>query len=131
MSKRNYFSILVLFSVALFVSGCALAVRDPTPAEQTAADYGIAPENPKEQAMAYLKDTLKDPMSAVVEWQGLCLKGWWRWSQDLSNPLFIPKIFFGWKITAKVNAKNSMGAYTGFSTYTFCFRDGKLLHVFT
>ena len=129
MKPQGFFSILSIF-LAVFVSGCALAVRNPTPEEAKNADYGPPPENPKEQALAWLKDYLKDPMSAVVEWQGECEEGWWKWSPDLTNPLFIPKIHYGWKLVAKVNAKNSMGAYTGFTTYTFCFEGGKILHVF-
>lgn len=120
----------IVFMLAL--SGCALAVRNPTQADLATADYGIEPENPKEQALEYLENTLFDSMSAVVKWESdECSKGWWRWSEDLSNPLFIPKIYYGWQISAKVNAKNRMGAYVGFTNYTFCFRDGKLLHIIT
>ena len=105
--------------------------KDPTLAELDQADYGVAPENPKEQALAHLKETLFDPMSAVVEWQGECVKGWWRWfkDKDPSKSHYIEVIYFGWTLVAKINAKNRMGGYVGFKTNTFCFRDGKLLRV--
>jgi hypothetical protein len=88
--------------------------------------------------MARLKIMLPDPMSAVVEWQGECVKSWWLWpptnSSRMYKPLFplIPeaqKVCFGWSIDANVNAKNLLGGYVGFRLYTFCFRDGKLDYV--
>jgi hypothetical protein len=126
---KKVFTLAVLCAFGL--GGCALAVKDPTLAELDAADYGMAPENPQDQAMAYLKETLFDPMSAVVEWQDECVKGWWRWYEIPGNLFSSSKLYFGWKLNAKVNAKNRMGGYVGFKIYTFCFRDGKLLHVFT
>lgn len=122
-------SILLVIFYALILAGCALAVKDPTSTELEAADYGIAPENPQEQALAYLKDTLFDPISAQVEWQSECAKGWWQVYDIPGNLFSMSKRYFGWKLSAKVNAKNRMGGYVGFKTYIFCFRDGKLTHI--
>jgi hypothetical protein len=114
--------IMILLVVVAFAA-CGL-IPPPTLEEQAKADYGIAPENPKEQVAEYLKTALFDPMTAVIEWQGDCVKGWW-WVLDNFR---VPHATYGWKLTAKINAKNRMGGYVGFSNYTFCFRDGKLTH---
>jgi len=114
----------------LTVGGCAFSTKHPTVEEINSANYGAAPENPKEQAMAYIQETFFDPMSAVVEWQGECEKGWWRVIESASM-LVPPKVYFGWKIKAKVNAKNRMGGYVGFKDMEFCFQDGKLVKVFS
>jgi hypothetical protein len=127
VGKMKKLMVLVVLCVLAF-GGCALTTKEPTVAELAAANYGIAPENPKELAMAHLKNTLFDSMSAVVEWQGECVKGWWQlWESE--SLLVPPKTYFGWTFVAKINAKNRMGGYVGFQNYKFCFRDGKLVHV--
>ena len=115
--------IFVLVLVVVAFGACGL-IPPPTVDELAKADYGPAPDNPTEQALDYLKTVLFDPMSAQIEWQGKCEKGWW-WVLDQFQ---IPHATYGWKLTAKINAKNRMGGYVGFSQYTFCFRDGKLTH---
>jgi hypothetical protein len=128
--------LLVLGVLCVLVfGGCYMTLaKPPTLAETNSADCGVAPENPKEQALARLKIMLPDPMSAVVEWQGECVKSWWFWPPPnytayVYNIPEAQKVVFGWSIDANVNAKNLLGGYVGFRLYTFCFRDGNLLNV--
>lgn len=123
----------------LVFGGCVSDIKlapPPTSAEIDAADYGVAPENPKEQVLAKLKIILPDPMSAVVEWQGECVKSWWLYPP--TGTTYLPgfrtppppqEVRFGWSIKANINAKNLLGGYVGFRLYTFYFRDGKLEYV--
>jgi hypothetical protein len=39
------------------------------------------------------------------------------------------QVIAGYQVTVQVNAKNSYGAYSGFSTYYFLFRDNKMINV--
>jgi hypothetical protein len=50
----------------------------------------------------------------------------WHSSRDSANP---KKICFGWLLQAKVYLKDINGIDAGFSRYTFCFQDGKLIEV--
>jgi hypothetical protein len=100
----------------------------PTKADLTAADYGVAPENPKEQATAFFRNHLNTARSDLaVEFEGECYKGWWRCSsQDSANP---KEFCFGWKLEAKATVKDTGGRPGDIRPYTFCFRDGKLIDV--
>jgi len=113
--------------LVLVFGGCASVAKLPTKAELAAADYGVAPENPKEQAIAYLRNHLNSaPSDLGVEFEGECYKGWWRSSLDSANP---NKIYFGWKLQAKASVKDTGGLFGDSRSYTFCFRDGKLIDV--
>jgi hypothetical protein len=128
--KNNCMKILIGLGVLciLVLGGCALWVNSPTKAELAAADYGVEPENPKEQAIAYINKPF-DPAfrDKAVQFEGKCYKGWWRSSRDSANP---KNLCFGWLLRAEVSLKQTNGINPpGFSRYTFFFQNGKLTEV--
>jgi hypothetical protein len=68
-----------------------------------------------------LHDTLKDPMSAVV--------GFSEPVRDtrLTQPFNAQSLHSCWRVDVNVNAKNSFGAYIGFSKYQFWFYNNQLI----
>jgi hypothetical protein len=71
--------------------------------------------------MATLHDTLKDPMSAVVEFSEPVRH------MRLLQPFNGASLHACWRGDVNVNAKNSFGAYVGFSKYQFWFYNNKLI----
>ena len=71
--------------------------------------------------MATLHDTLKDPMSAVVEFSEPVR------DMRLLQPFNGASLHACWRVDANVKAKNSFGAYVGFSKYQFWFYNNKLI----
>jgi len=109
--------------VALAIlGGCAVY---PTAEEQAAADYGPEPDwyTCRAAIRILIQGVLKDPGSAEFRWYGF-ERAWWG-----SRGLFGPGITYGWRMAVDVNAKNSFGAYTGYETWWFYFRDGKIADI--
>lgn len=101
---------LMLFIAAL--GGCASAFDKPSPN----ADFGAAPVRYEQSIPEALSLALKDPDSAKYKFlppvkgyqnNGLVYGGRVTW--------------MGYMVLALVNAKNSMGGYTGYESYTFYF----------
>ena len=99
------------FFLSLALAGCAATVK---PINQVK----YWPKPTKEEAMTkikgYLKNTLIDPYSAVVE------------CSDVSNEAWIWKgvgvdTDYGYLVICQVNAKNRLGGYVGAKRYVFRF----------
>ena len=124
MTLKN---ILVLFSimfVVLMTAGCAIPFRGgPSQEDLAKADYGPPPTDYEKQIQKWMNDNLKDPFSAKMEEMSLPEKSWWG---NLGALLTPREINYGWRVTAKINAKNSFGAYIGWKKYYFYFRGGEI-----
>ena len=92
---------------------CATLSGTPSDTLIASADYGPAPISPGAAIRDYFKDKLYDPFSAQYEISAP--KKGWR-SSTLTSPIF------GWRVVAKVNAKNRFGGYVGQHIYMFIFR---------
>lgn len=77
--------------------------------------------DPKTVIKTQLRYVLKDAMSAQYDFAPP-RKGWM-----LRFDFHAPKYQFGYLVEVEVNAKNSFGAYEGFSKYAFLFRDNQLI----
>lgn len=80
----------------------------PSYNEIEAANYGKLPNNYQEMIKDYLAIFLKDPYTAVYEFNHKPIKGY---IQDLEIRKGRP--LFGWLVNFNYNAKNSYGAYVG------------------
>lgn len=89
------------------------------------ADYGspITQTQAEQLAKSWLDGTLKDPYSAVEQWQPV-QKGIVTTSL-LDGHKELP----GYIMDGMVNAKNSYGGYVGARAYRFLFRDGSIERV--
>jgi hypothetical protein len=94
----------LLALVSLLLVSCA---RAPTPEQIASADYGPEPQDPQSIAEEWVKGQLVDPYSAHFT-HGPLVKGY---THIFSN------IAYGWIECGWVNAKNSMGGYTGMEPY--------------
>ena len=106
-------SILVF---ALVLSGCATYEPAPTEYQLQNAYYG---ERPTQEEVKTMIDqlghaTLKDPFSAQYTYQPP-RKAWTYYQY---------KVWYGYAIEYKVNAKNSWGAYGGFEPRQFIYNNG-------
>jgi hypothetical protein len=70
----------------------------------------------------WFHDQLKDPFSAQYEFE-LPRKGYAQAPEGT-------KLLVGYKVIARVNAKNSYGNYVGFKPYLFIFRNNAIIYVF-
>jgi hypothetical protein len=111
-------------TLALLLLGCESSPFGFTPAQLNALrSEPIAPLTVDYKAivMANLHDTLKDPMSAVVEFSEPVR------DMRLLQPFNGASLHACWRVDVNVNAKNSFGAYVGFSKYQFWFYNDKLI----
>jgi hypothetical protein len=109
---------------ALLNAGCeTLNVIAPSPRELAAADCGPEPIAAEEQIRDWLRYRLKDYDSVRLEVESP-KKGY---STRLTPDR---QLFLGWDVVARVNAKNSFGAYAGWTTYHFFFRTGYIAAVY-
>jgi hypothetical protein len=110
----------LLAPVILALAACQSG--PPTADELSRADYGtpIAQEEAEAKATDWLGTVLKDPDSLRAEWEPI-EKGWQR---DFGGDLY-----FGYRLAASINARNSFGGYVGAQPYVFMFFNGALAHV--
>ena len=113
-----------LLAAAIAAASLTACVTAPTASEAVAADYGqpIAQADAEAKAQAYILARLKDPDSAKFTWQPI-VKGWREGSG--SKP-----VIYGYRLDGTVNAKNSLGGYTGGKAYSALFRDGQIVTVY-
>lgn len=105
-----------LYAIFLVMVGC---VKAPTTMEVNNADYGTYPTNYEEVIKAYLGNVLKDPYSAKVEFVKGPSTGWYA--------QFNGSKFFGYRVCAEINAKNSYGAYSGKNTHYFMINNERVI----
>lgn len=98
------------------LSGCA---TPPTAQELARLDYGPYPDNYEQIVRAYFDRNLKDPSSLQLR-DGIPAptQAWSKFMGDLKA---------GYKICVTYNAKNSYGAYTGYSTEYFLIKNGEII----
>jgi hypothetical protein len=102
--------------LAFTLSGCAGL---PSQEEAARADYGSYPSSYESVVKKYFEYTLKDPDS--VQYRGITSpKKWW-----LGNRIDGAK--YGYLVCATSNAKNSFGAYTGYSTDALLIRNDTVI----
>jgi hypothetical protein len=105
-----------LLLTLMLLAGCA---SRPKP-DFTTADYGPYGEADKAIISAWVKDRLKDPDSAKIEFR------------DEPGHVAIRKagtqewIYYG-RVKVWVNAKNSYGGYVGRQPYWVWYREGKIV----
>lgn len=109
---------ICFFCASALLAGCATL----SPEKLASADCGPYPENYEEIIRGWMQEALKDPYSAHLE-AGKPAKGAFERGLAAGGGYV-----FGWKVYAKINAKNSYGGYTGNRTYYILIRDGKVFH---
>lgn len=107
--------------VTLCLSACA-TVKTPAAGDMANADFGqpMTQAQVEEQVHIFFDATLKDPGSAQI----MCGNFKTGWMKD--RAIFAKTVTYGYRIDCQVNAKNSYGGYTGFKSYKFLARDGRL-----
>jgi hypothetical protein len=119
---RTLIAVAVL-AATFGLSGCA-GMRDPTPEQQAAADYGRKP-TPKEATAlirAHLAKTLT-PSSYLLKTPTSVTPSWSRHNLNV--------ITYGYLAYYSVNIKNSSGAYTGMQHRAVFIRDGRIMKALT
>ena len=116
----NRVLIALLLLSSMFFVGCAAS--PPTADEFAKADYGspITQQAAQDKAQSWLKGVLKDPSSAQYDW-GTVQQGWAR-----TAPIEGGKLIWGYRLDAKINARNSFGGYNGYKPYLFMFKNSEL-----
>lgn len=129
---------LRILALALIVSVSACtALSDKwhtTTIEDTAR--GEPPVEYVKTIRTHLENTLKDPFSAQYKDFSTPTHGSFSKHDIIQSPTLINVNGYdrvtnihGWRVTVDVNAKNSYGAYVGWKTYTFIFRNEKIIYV--
>jgi hypothetical protein len=114
-------ALIVAWAVALLAS-CATT---PLEKELCRTGYGAPLTTDWRAAIRdWFHDRLKDPLSAQYQFTEP-KKGYAR-----TPPNEGEKLVAGYKVIAKVNAKNSYGVYAGFRPYLFIFRNNVIVYVF-
>jgi hypothetical protein len=112
---------IVIIGLAL-LSGCATT---PTAEELSRIGYGTSLTVDWQSAIkSWFHDQLKDPFTAQYEFTQP------RQGYTHTPPIDGAKLLVGYKVIAKVNSKNSFGAYAGFTPYLFIFRNNAIVYVF-
>lgn len=119
--------LLAAAAMVLTAGTMTACARMPTQDELSHLNYGqpVSQESAESQAKEYLSRRLKDPYSAVYEWQRVDT-GWVK-----APPILGGGIDAGWVLKGTVNAKNSFGGYVGAKPYQFMFSNGYLTHVWS
>lgn len=124
--------LVLVVAMSLLSGACAmLPLPAPKVGELEVADYGVRPENVDAAVSEWMKGYFNDPFSAVAEYTGELKKGWWYLRSE-GDPLLMgfgaTRILkFGWVLPVRVNAKNSLGAFTGFKAYELYFQGDKVV----
>lgn len=120
--RKGTLCVLVVMAVYL-LSGCALAYKSNSEKAIATAkneDFGVLPDNYKEQIQEFMCTVLKDPDSAkYMNWEA-------PYKDTTPQGDMDPTAILCWKVWVHVNAKNSFGGYTGSSRYGFFFVNGKI-----
>ena len=106
----------------MFLVGCATM---PTKEEIAKLNYGMAPTIDCQQVIKdYFSNALVDPYSAVYEFENTPTQYWYK-----EPPLMGGKLYAGYMVSVKVNAKNRMGGYTGKKQYIFIFNNNSIIKI--
>lgn len=107
--------------LAVSLSSCAISFERPA----TDADYGNPPSDYKEQIEAQMQDVLYDPFSAIFEYDAPAMA---YLNKGLARGGKID--CYGWVIDFRLNAKNRLGGYAGWSYYSAFFCEGRRPWIF-
>ena len=115
-----------LFIICALLTGCATqpTSHHPTVVEQKAS-IGLGEPltiDYKEICTRYLLIALKDPESAKIIWLKKPYEGYIQYGPDSQASLASG----GYFVDVLVNSKNSYGAYAGYTSFAFHFRNNKL-----
>lgn len=97
---------------------------------------GEAPTEHEKVIKQYFHGILKDPFSVQYKQISNPEPGHYSKTVTTKPPSLIntdvqktETRHLGWLVTAEINAKNSYGAYTGWKTYKFIFRNNNIIYV--
>jgi hypothetical protein len=121
--RHKLFNPFPILAVALLSTGCAIG--PPTQQEMNVAVRKIGRGSPlTEDYRADIKrwffTTLKDPMSAQYVFS----------TPVIGAARVGGQVLPGYLVSVQVNSKDSSGAYVGFKTYSFVFRNNQLIGVY-
>jgi hypothetical protein len=106
-----------LIVLAAFVFGLAGCATAPTAEDLANADYGVMPDNYAQIINGHLQRVLKDPYSAQIrEIHG---------PRKTASP-YLDGTKYGYGVCYAINAKNSMGGYTGVRSHFFLINNGQV-----
>lgn len=106
----------------LFLTLFAALLWTPLAADET-TDYGPPPTGKTVEIVRAFMDTqLKDAESARYEWPETVEPATLK-----AGALSGRKSIHGWRADVKVNAKNSLGGYTGWQHWAYLIRDDKVV----
>lgn len=96
--------------------------------EEQAASAGPQPSPEAAQVIAalYLQKGLKDFDSAKIQWGSDVRLGTWFEHDPAIQDVRTYREVAGWEFFANVNAKNGFGAYSGWQSWRFRFRQDRL-----
>jgi hypothetical protein len=121
--KRN---LSVSFSLAILCLVAACATTPPTTEEISALGYGEPLTiDYKTSIKKYFEESLIDPFSAHIK---IGEPQQYSYRDSLIEGR---KVYAGYAVPAKVNAKNRMGGYVGWKDYIFLFRNNQLSKILT
>jgi len=112
-------SLFLSLILGLFFIGCA---TPPTPQQVESADYGreIGQDEAENAVKEWMEYRLKDPSSAQYKFT-IIHKGYFQDGIALGGA-----IYYGYLTEVEINGKNSYGGYTGFTSYKFLLKNGKV-----
>jgi ketosteroid isomerase-like protein len=99
----------------------------PKPVPVVATKYGAMPTNYEDAIRKCLPKHLKYPDS--IQYREITTPEQGYTSAVTGTILMRETRTYGWTVKATINAKNSRDSYVGFNTYTFLFRDEKIVDV--
>jgi len=106
---------LILFITLTVMQACSTGPERPSPEQFDKANYGPSPKDWQKTIKEKMEFTLIDPDSAKYRFLREPVK---NWKAVMGNKgLFSTDFRFGWTTCFGVNAKNTLGGYTGYKTY--------------
>lgn len=136
-SVKSVVRVCCIVVAALSFSGCS-ALTDRwtiTTVDDTAS--GLAPVHYEASIKSYLETRLKDPFSAHYRHLSAPEKHIENVQVVTQSPTLVNvngrmrvTRKHCWRVTVEVNAKNSYGAYSGWTTYTFLFRGEDIMSAY-
>jgi len=118
--------LLIVISFSISFLACTTVQYEPTPEQLALADYGSQPQVSElpELVRYYIKHNgFFDPNGAEIE---ECQNKGKNYAlvDSYANPATFR---FGWSVACFINTKNRIGGYTGFKTYDYLYKNGKIV----
>jgi hypothetical protein len=116
MNRYKFLIVFLLCSCGSPPKNNFIQLPPRKPLDLNNASYGAYPYNYEAIIKDWIFENLKDPESTRYR----------RISKPRKEYMFEYDPFYGYSVCATINSKNSYGAYTGYKTYWFMIRDGKI-----